>query len=268
MKRVFLVLFFLVGNLPFLYAETSGRGTRFDARIQTAVYSPDNVYRLYVTKNRTTAIQLEAGETINLDSGAMAAGKNEDWKIGANKAGNLILIKPSLYAIEPETNIVINTNRRLYLFELKITQNPAKMTYLLRFDYPKPPEVGENPFKGRVFNVNPCAGTTQNRQYMKRGDMALSPYEVWDNGTFTCLRFPYNTARPVIYEVLPDGTESMVASHTVYDMVVIHAVSQELRLRLNRLVLGIYRHQSPLGRYQYNGTTTGERREVKKHGKQ
>lgn len=264
MKSVFLVLLFLMVNPPFSYAEVSGRGTRFDARIQTAVYTPDNVYRIFAAKNRTTAIQLEPGETINQGSGAMAAGKNDDWKIGANKAGDLILIKPSLYATEPETNIVINTNRRLYLFELKLVANQERMTYLLRFNYPKPPKPGVNPFKGKVFDVDPCEGAKQHQHYLKRGDMSLSPYRVWDNGTFTCLQFPYNSPRPVVYEVLPDGTESMIASHNVHDIVVIHAVSQELRLRLNRLVLGIYRGEKPLGRYQYKGATDGKTREVKK----
>lgn len=267
MKSWLLALSLALGGVLPVQAETAGRGSRLDARVQTAVYSPDNVYRLYAMKNRASAIQLEAGETINLDSGAMVAGKPDDWKIGANKAGSLILLKPGMYASEPETNVVISTNRRTYLLELKLTPNPGRMTYLLRFDYPRPAKVGETPFRGRDLNVDPCSGGTVNRQYMKRGDLALSPYEVWDNGTFTCLRFPTNAPRPVIYEVLPDGTESMVPGHPVNDIVVLHAVSREFRLRLNRLVLGLYTQRNNTGWYNYNGTTTGEKREVKAHGK-
>lgn len=266
--KIALLAFCLATLLPHAQAETGGRGTRLDARIQTALYSPDNIYRIYAMKNRVSSIKLEPGETINRESGAMNLGKpgsenTPEWLIGANKEGNLILIKPSQYAEEPETNLIINTNRRTYLFELKLARNVATMTYLFRFSYPQPPKVGETPFKGRTINVNPCSGVA-NEQYQKRGDLALSPYRIWDNGTFTCLRFPTNAPRPAIYEVLPDGTESMVPSHAVDDIVVVHAVSHEFRLRLNNLVLAMRTSKPNMGWYNYNGTTTGELREVKK----
>lgn len=258
----FLAFCLATSLLPQAVAETSGRGTHLDARIQSALYSPDNVYRLYAMKDRASSIQLEPGETINTDSGAMVAGKPNDWKLGANKAGNLIILKPSIYATEPETNVVLSTNRRTYLLELRLTTNPASMTYLLRFNYPHPPTPGESPFKGRSINTNPCDGV-DNLQYQKRGDMALSPYRIWDNGTFTCLRFPTNASRPVIYEVLPDGTESLVNWHPVNDIVVVHGVSQEFHLRLNNLVLALRSKVANTGWYNYNGTTNGQIREVK-----
>ncbi|EJZ4870349.1 TrbG/VirB9 family P-type conjugative transfer protein, partial [Salmonella enterica subsp. enterica serovar Cerro] len=70
--------------------------------------------------------------------------------------------------------------------------------------------------------------------------------------------------RPVIYEVLPDGTESMVNMRTVNDITVVHGVSQEFRLRLNKLVMAVRSKVPNTGWYNYNGTTTGEIREVKK----
>ncbi|ENF5697110.1 TrbG/VirB9 family P-type conjugative transfer protein, partial [Salmonella enterica] len=92
---------------------------------------------------------------------------------------------------------------------------------------------------------------------------AISPSEVWDNGTFTCMRFPTNAPRPVVYEVLPDGTETLVNSHTVNDILVIHSVSTMYKLRLNKLVLAVRTSVNNTGYYNYNGTTTGEIREVK-----
>jgi len=266
--KIALLALCLAATLPQASAETGGRGTRLDARIQSAMYSPDNIYRIYAMKNRVSSIKLELGETINTDSGAMNLGKpgseaNPEWLIGANKEGSMILIKPSQYAEEPETNLIINTNRRTYLFELKLAPNVSRMTYLFRFSYPQPPKVGETPFKGRDINVNPCSGT-MNYSWQKRGDMTISPWRIWDNGTFTCLRFPSNAARPVIYEILPDGTESMVNWHQVNDIVVVHGVSREFRLRLNNLVLALRSKAPNTGWYNYNGTTTGEQREVKK----
>lgn len=247
-------------------AETAGRGTKQDSRVQVAMYSPDQVYRVYTMKERPTGIQLSPGETINTDMGAFVPGRTNEWLIGSNKAGGMLIIKPSKYANDPDTNVLISTNFRTYLLELKLTDKPAQMTYLLRFDYPQPAKVGETPFKGLNMNVNPCDGPLINRQYRKRGDLALSPAEIWDNGTFTCIRFPTNAPHPAIYQLLPDGTETRVNTHPVNDIVVVHSVSHEFRLRLNKLVLALATQTNNTGSYNYNGTTTGEILEVKKDG--
>lgn len=247
-------------------AETAGRGTQLDSRVQVAMYSPDQVYRVYTMKERPTGIQLQPGETINMDTGAFVPGKTKEWIIGSNKAGGLLIIKPSSFATDPETNVLVSTNYRTYLFELKLTDKPSQMTYLMRFNYPQPPKVGETPFKGLSMNVNPCDGPAINRQYRRRGDMVLAPSEIWDNGTFTCIRFPTNAPRPAIFQVLPDGTETRVMSHPVNDIVVVHSVSHEIRLRLGKLVLALGTKANNSGWYNYNGTTTGEVLEVRKDG--
>lgn len=55
-------------------AETVGKGASLDKRIRTALYSPDNVYRLNTMKNRTSTIQFPPGETVNRGSGLIATG--------------------------------------------------------------------------------------------------------------------------------------------------------------------------------------------------
>ncbi|MCR8998686.1 TrbG/VirB9 family P-type conjugative transfer protein [Rahnella perminowiae] len=273
-KWTLLTVCLALGLCPLAQAEVAGRGGQLDHRVQVATYSADNVFRIYTMKDRISAIQLGPGETINMDTGAMVVGKpgdqnNHEWIIGANKAGTMILIKPSEYATNPETNVFISTNLRTYLIELKLTDKASLMTYLLRFDYPQPPKPAETPFKGRELNVDPCQGTTNvNRRYRKRGDMTLSPSEVWDNGTFTCMRFPTNAPRPAIYQVLPDGTETLINSHAVNDIEVIHAVSKAFRLRMNNLVLELRTDANNTGWYNYSGTTNGQILEVRKDGSQ
>jgi type IV secretion system protein VirB9 len=238
-------------------AEAVGHGSDLDRRIQTAVYSADNVFRINAFIGRTSVVKLEAGETIRDKDGLMVMGDPNAWDIGPNKSGDMVAIKPKTDQ-DPNTNFIVNTNKRTYVFELKLVKNVSSMTYLLRFDYPKPPET---PFRGRSINLDPCSGRA-NRLYDKKGDMSISPTEVWDNGTFTCMRFPTNAPRPVIYQVLPDGRESVINFHTDNDIVVIHGVSAEFMLRLNNLVLAIRSRVSNTGYYNYNGTTNGEIREV------
>lgn len=262
MKKLMVTLLIYAAFTPPLPAETAGQGAVLDKRIRTASYSPDNVYRISTMKNRTSTIQFPPGETVNRGSGLIAAGNPGAWVIGTNQDGNMVVVKPDINATEPNTNVIINTNKHTYLVELKLTDNPALMTYLLRFKYPAPPVATRVPVR-TTQNKNPCEGLRINRDYQKRGDMALSPYEIWDNSTFTCLRFPTHAPRPVIYQVLPDGMETLANVRSVDDMMVVHGVSQRFRLRLNRLVLELRTGQNNTGEYNHNGTTTGQVRELK-----
>lgn len=248
------------------HAETVGRGTHLDKRIQTATYSADNVFRINSSIGRATIIQLESGETIRRDNGIMATGDPTAWEIGPNKSGDMVTIKPKTDQ-EPDTNLIINTDKRTYVLELKLVKEVAQTTYLLRFSYPKPPKVDETPFVARNLNQNPCSGK-ENRRYEKKGDLVLSPSEMWDNGTFTCMRFPTNAPRPVVYEVLPDGVETLVNFHNVNDILVIQSVSSMFKLRLNKLVLAVRTSVNNTGIYNHNGTTTGEVREIKNDRKE
>ncbi|WP_340621890.1 TrbG/VirB9 family P-type conjugative transfer protein [Xenorhabdus siamensis] len=260
MKIHFLVFCILTAYASVIHAETVGKGSQLDKRIQTATYSPDNVFRVNASVGRATIVQLEPGETIRRDTGMMAMGDPDAWEVGPNKSGDRVTIKPKTDQ-DPNTNFIINTDRRTYILELKLVKDVAQTTYLLRFNYPKPPKVGESPFIDRQLNQNPCSGR-ENRRYEKKGDLIISPSEVWDNGTFTCMRFPTNAPRPVVYEVLPDGTETLVNFHNVNDILVIHSVSAMYKLRLNKLVLAVRTNVNNTGFYNYNGTTTGEVRET------
>lgn len=243
---------------PFVGAEIMGNGSYLDPRIQTAIYNPDDVYRVQATIGRTSLVQLPLDESVNSEQGLMATGDPGAWALGVNGSGNLIAIKPTT-TDEPNSNLIISTNRRTYVLELKLVSRVADSTYLLRFQYPEK----KAPVAPRTYNANPCSGAVQNRAYQKRGDMALSPSEVWDNGTFTCLRFAANTPRPVIYQMLPDGTETLTNSRTVDNIMVVHGVSAEFRLRLNDQVLGLRTRQVG-NSFNYSGTTTGQFREVKR----
>ncbi|EPP0042020.1 conjugal transfer protein, partial [Pseudomonas aeruginosa] len=63
-------------------AEVMGGGSPFDARIQTALYSPENVYRVQSVVGRSSLIQLGQGETVNGDTGLIVSGDPGAWTIG------------------------------------------------------------------------------------------------------------------------------------------------------------------------------------------
>lgn len=245
-----------LGSPALALAENMGVASLQDKRVQTAIYSADNVFRLQAMVGRSSLIQFPANETVNDDAGLITSGDPAAWTLGVNKAGNMVAIKPSSDQ-DPDTNLIINTNKRTYLLELKLVKKVADMTYALRFVLPEPPKV--------VAKVdapaNPCNGL-ENRTWQSRGNKDLAPSEVWDNGTFTCFRFATNKPRPVLYQVMPDGLETLVSSRNEQNVLVAHGVSTQWRLRLNGQVLEFKTELQPTS-YNFKGTTTGEVRTLK-----
>lgn len=246
-----------LGCCPSVSAESMGVASALDKRVQTAVYSPDEVYRIQSSIGRGSLLQFSPNETVMKDDGLIVAGDPDAWKIGVNKRGNLVTIKP-LTEDEPNTNLIVNTNLYTYLIELQLVGSAKETTYALRFKYPEKPK---KPVVNRNVPIDPCDGPSVNRDYQRRGDLQLSPTEAWDNGTFTCFRFANNAPRPVLYLVLPDGTETLAATRNVQNIAVVHGVSQLYRFRLNKMVMEARTSQQVTG-YNFSGTTTGETREL------
>lgn len=261
MNRIALAFTLLVnGGLGALnvQAEVMGNSSLLDKRIQTAIYSPDEVYRIQTFVGRASLIQFPPNETVNQEDGLMMSGDPQAWQMGVNKTGNRVGIKP-LTLDDPDTNLIINTNRNTYIVELKLVKKKEDMTYLLRFTIPEKPKP---PVAPRVA-VDPCPGL-RSGPYNGRGDKSVAPLEAWDNGVFTCFRFPTNMPRPVVYQVLPDGTETVANTRPVDDMLVVHGLSGLFRLRLNTLVMEVKPTRQLYKPYNFSGTTTGEVREVKR----
>ena len=240
-------------------AEVLGKQSYLDSRMQRALYSADEVYRINAYVGRTSLIEFEKGETVNEENGLIVTGDSAAWNGGATLDGTAVSLKPGT-TNDPNTNLLIKTNKRTYAVDLVLVSRLADMTYVLRWDYPAPP--GAKKTVERDLNPNPCNGT-MNRAYQRRGDKGISPYEAWDNGTFTCFRFPTNMPRPVVYEVMPDGTEMMTNVRTVQNILVVHGVSELFRFRLSDQVLEVRTRQRLGGFYNYDQTTTGEIRVIK-----
>ncbi|SUA04966.1 TrbG/VirB9 family P-type conjugative transfer protein [Neisseria gonorrhoeae] len=67
--------------LPFsVQAASIPKGSPKDRRIQTAVYTPDDVFVVRTKVGTATIIQLESDERIIGESSAMGIGDAEAWK--------------------------------------------------------------------------------------------------------------------------------------------------------------------------------------------
>ncbi len=119
---------------PAARIETANDAARVEPRragyfnaLQIFPYSPGALYQIYAAPGQITDIALEPGEQLT-GSGPVAAGDTVRWIVGDTESGSSdsrrvhIMVKPTRPAIE--TNLVVNTDRRTYLIELRSREKP------------------------------------------------------------------------------------------------------------------------------------------------
>lgn len=225
------------------HAEQFGTVMGADTRVQYFNYNENDVYTINTHIGKASLIQLENGESVDDEVSALGMGDAESWSLAVK--GNNIIFKP--IKAQPDTNIVLVTNRRTYAFDLRNVEHAAP-TYIARFIYP---EVAEEATAKPAQNTMPATlqqvGVTAegqtvwidakyNMDYRYKGAKALKPTNVWNDGRFTYMRFNHGGDLPAIYRVLPDNSEMIVNQHIENDTVVLQEVSPVYRLRFGRQV--------------------------------
>jgi type IV secretion system protein VirB9 len=169
---------------------------------------------------------------------------------------NILFLKPK--ASHGVTNLIVTTGRssgqsRNYTFELttEAGRHGGDGLYVLRFRYPADARAAataaisaeEQALLARLESLKLERGAVEGRRnlaYEVQGAAALQPSEVSDNGRFTILRFPAGQVIPTIFQVTPDGSESLIPFDVRGEFVVIHGTAGQFRLRRGKDVLCIY----------------------------
>jgi type IV secretion system protein VirB9 len=228
--------------------QTPGPGAT-DARVRQVDYDPQQVVRIAGAWRTATQVLFGENETIL----HVALGDSTAWDVAAER--NILFIKPK--AAHGPTNLIVTTAlpggaSRNYAFELALS--PSRRgggLFVLRFRYPSDLQAAvsaaisaqEQALRDAITALKLERGTIEGRRnlaYEVQGPASLQPSEVSDNGRFTLLRFPAAQAIPAIYQVLPDGTESLVPFDVRGEFVVVHGTMRQLRLRRGRQVLCIF----------------------------
>jgi type IV secretion system protein VirB9 len=245
-------------------AVETPRPGKADARVRTIDYDPAQV--VHVAGVYRSAIQILFGEDESILH--VAVGDATAWDVAAEK--NILFIKPK--AAHGLTNLIVTTARpngttRNYTFELSTRARGERASlYVLRFRYPDDLRAAasaaisaeEQALLAKLVALKLERGVvegTRNLAYRVQGAATLQPSEVSDNGRFTVLRFPAGQPIPAVYEVTPDGTESLVPFDVRGEFVVIHDTARQFRLRRGRDVLCIY-NEGPTGYGAGLGTNT------------
>lgn len=246
MKKTILRAAFLAALVASASSQAASipQGTSYDSRVQTIMYNPDDVTRVRIALGTSTLIQLEEGETVEVPNGGLGIGDANAWTIGVRE--NNIFMKPK--AESPDTNITLVTNRRTYALALETAPSRASTAFIVRYEYPEPPSVPKSEPQ------QACTNGPVNVDYQMWGDTGLAPHLAWDDGRFTCLRYPRGNDLPAVYRVAGDGQEVLTNMNVDGDTIVIHGVSEQFRLRLGNQVLGI--KTDGLLRAAFNDTNT------------
>lgn len=248
MKKFLILLLLAASSFNSVFALDKPQSGREDKRVFYTDYKPDEIYPISAVNGLITTIIFEPGETVkNFGSGFSTA-----WEFAARE--NHFFLKPK--EKQGTTNLVVVTDRRTYLFDVKLTANRSKATYRLAFRYPLEEQariaaeaekkhvkalLEESPIKE---NSESKEQTNQNRSYsMNFGSAAnskrIAPIEAFDDGRFTYLKFSKHTDFPAAYRKV-DQEETLVNSHVNGDWLVLHGVFEEILLRAGRSVVGIY----------------------------
>ncbi len=103
-----------------------------DNRIQSIEYRNNQVVRIRAAPGYQVTIELAADERIE----SVAWVSSGAFQVTANKAGNLLFVKPVQADIS--TNLTVVTDVRTYNFELVgVAEAGGDLPYAIRFSYPR-----------------------------------------------------------------------------------------------------------------------------------
>jgi type IV secretion system protein VirB9 len=205
-----------------------------DARIRTARYQDDEVYRIQGFVGFQIDLEFERGESFV----GLAAGDIEGLSFVSQD--NHLFLKPRVASVG--TNLTVLTTRREYHFyysarAARPDQSDPDLIYAVRFEYPEPPpsktESARQTVEERLDRAP--AIRAQNLDYWYCGAAGLRPVAASDDGVHTRLRFPAQAELPAIFVRNEDGSESLLNFDIEGDEVVIHRVARRFIVRRGTL---------------------------------
>ncbi len=234
-----------------------------DPRLREVIYDPQAVVTVPVRRGVLTHVMLDADETIT----EVAAGLGGDcarpesaWCVVAQPGGRSFFVKARSSASAPN-NLAVLTTRRTHAFEFVVlgpgdVRAPVYRLSLKAVAPPPPTAVAETPILPPLPDL-PTLPTQQEvvqarlqaSPQVRNTDYSLAegehsqdivPTLVFDDGRFTYLKFPGQRDIPAAFQVLGDGSETLVNTRMEDDLMVIDRVARRFVLRSGSAVVGLW----------------------------
>jgi type IV secretion system protein VirB9 len=229
--------------------------------VQVYPWAEGGLYRLYAAPGLVSDIVLQPGEALI----SVAAGDTVRWVIGDTTSGSgahkrtHILVKPASAAVR--TNLVITTDRRVYLVELESTSGPAMAA--VSWTYPQDELLALKRVQAASEAATPVAGDVAveslNFNYAVQGDQpAWRPIRAFDDGRQVFIEFPPTMATgeaPPLFVIGGSGKAELVNYRQRGRYYVVDRLFSAAELRLGekrqqivRIVRADVRQRRPQGR--------------------
>jgi type IV secretion system protein VirB9 len=216
------------------WAEVLPERGHVDERIRSAVYSADEVYRLYGYVGYHLDLEFEADETFASLSGGDLDG------LTYSAQANVLTLKPKVAATQ--MNLSVTTSKRRYYFEYSASaRRPSSaepVMYAVRFSYPKPIPGGDGLTEEERLQAELAKAREarpRNTDYWYCGDKTIRPTAASDDGVQTRLSFGARSELPVLFVRNDDGSESLLNFSIDQGDVLIHRVAARFIVRRGRL---------------------------------
>jgi type IV secretion system protein VirB9 len=214
-----------------LLAETVPTRGVADARIRTAAYDPNQVYRIQGYVGYEIDLQFEQGESF------VGIGAGDIDALSFVSQDNHLFIKPKASHIN--TNLTVLTTRRPYQFAytaspLRADASEPEVIFAVHFSYSPNNEDVIAEGVNRMFQQS-GSERARNDDYWYCGNATIQPTATSDDGIRTRLRFAAKAEQPAIFVQNEDGSESLLNFNMDAGDVVIHRVVRQLILRRGRL---------------------------------
>jgi type IV secretion system protein VirB9 len=205
-----------------------------DPRIRTAVYSADEIFRLYGFVGYHIDLEFEPDETFT----SLSGGDLEALTYSAHD--NVLTLKPKVASTE--MNLAVTTSKRRYYFQYTAVAhrpNPFadQVMYAVRFLYPGTGRPGAQ-VEPEVIDrhlAQAAAAAPRNTNYWFCGHRSLRPVAAADDGAQTRLTFHSKAEIPAIFVRNDDGSESLLNFNVENGAVVIQRLAPKLVLRRGKL---------------------------------
>lgn len=222
-------------------ARAPSRADGFVGGVQVFAWSPGRVFEIWTAPLRVTTLTLGEGETL----AAKAAGDTVRWQIGETSSGagatqrTHVLLKPLERGLE--TNLVLTTNRRIYLLNLKSGSAEAFNAAVAWAYADDDASVGRKragPEDRSVVDpiVTPQGPLDARYRIEPQGRRARwTPSSVFNDGLRTFIAFEADLQvdeAPVLFVLTPDGESQMVNYRQQGGLFVVDRVFDRAELRL------------------------------------
>lgn len=201
--------------------------------IQVYPWSEGALYQVYAAPGQITNIALEPGESLT-GAGPIAAGDTARWIIGDTESGSgatrrvHVLVKPT--RTEISTNLVITTDRRTYMIELRSGEKPYMPSVAWAY-----PRVASQRSRIPATPIIPVPAA-RNHRYGLTGDRPpWRPVSVYDDGRRVYVEFPRGIVQgemPPIFVIGPDGQPEIVNSRIHQNIMIVDRLFGAAELRL------------------------------------